>query len=67
MYAIRSYYASKGRELQQAAAEEDLSVTIKTLDVTKPETFEPFISEISEEAGSIDILVNNAGMVSPVV
>ncbi|MBL6735433.1 MAG: 3-oxoacyl-ACP reductase FabG [Shewanellaceae bacterium] len=34
----------------------------KRLDVTQPETFETFFSEINEQVGHIDILVNNAGL-----
>jgi len=34
----------------------------KRLDVTQPESFEAFFSEIHERVGHIDILVNNAGL-----
>jgi len=53
---------SKAGALQQAAAAEQLSVNVRTLDVTQAETFEPFVKEVVDEAGSIDVLVNNAGI-----
>lgn len=56
---------SKAGRLQQAADEEALSIHIRTLDITKPGTFDSFIKAIVDEAGSIDVLVNNAGIVRP--
>jgi NAD(P)-dependent dehydrogenase (short-subunit alcohol dehydrogenase family) len=56
---------SKADRLQQAAREESLSINIRTLDITQPETFDAFIKDIVDEAGSIDVLVNNAGIVRP--
>jgi len=55
----------KGRRLQQAAEAEQLSIRIRTLDVSRPQTFTPFIRTVVDEAGSIDVLVNNAGIVCP--
>lgn len=55
----------KADRLLNAATEEGLSITVKPLDVTQPETFEPFLNEVIEEAGRIDVLVNNAGIVYP--
>ncbi|MGH8033723.1 MAG: SDR family NAD(P)-dependent oxidoreductase [Lysobacterales bacterium] len=56
---------SKAARLLEAAAKEQLSLRIKALDVSRPETFAAFVSEVVAEAGRIDVLVNNAGMVSP--
>lgn len=56
---------SKAGRLQQLADAEHLSITIKTLDVNQPETFEAFIEDVVREAGKIDVLVNNAGIVRP--
>ena len=53
---------SKAGRLQEVAAAEQLSINIKTLDVTKPETFATFVAQVIDEAGSIDVLVNNAGI-----
>jgi NAD(P)-dependent dehydrogenase (short-subunit alcohol dehydrogenase family) len=53
---------SKAGRLREAAAAEQLSINIKTLDVTQPRTFAPFFQEVVAEAGSIDVLVNNAGI-----
>jgi NAD(P)-dependent dehydrogenase (short-subunit alcohol dehydrogenase family) len=56
---------ARGERLQQAADAENLSITIASLDVTQPKTFEPFIRKVTAEAGGVDVLVNNAGMVRP--
>ncbi len=53
---------SKAAALREAADEEGLSVRIMKLDVSKPATFQPFVSAVFEEAGGIDVLVNNAGV-----
>ena len=53
---------SKGDDLQRRAAAEGLSVGVRALDVTRPDTFEPFVEEVMREAGRIDVLVNNAGV-----
>ena len=53
---------SKGDELRRLAEAESLSVSIRALDVTKPETFAPFVDEVIADAGGIDVLVNNAGV-----
>ncbi len=53
----------KSEPLLTAAQAEGLTLHIKTLDVTQPDTFPAFLQEIADEAGQIDVLVNNAGMV----
>lgn len=53
---------SKAEALQKAADSEDLSINIKSLDVSQPRTFGSFVSKVIEEAGGIDVLVNNAGV-----
>jgi len=56
---------ARGGRLQQAADEEGLSLRIRALDVTRPQSFDAFIKTVVEEAGRIDVLVNNAGIVRP--
>jgi len=56
---------NKAERLLAAAAAEGLTVRIKALDVTRPETFAAFLQEVVDEAGRIDVLVNNAGIVYP--
>lgn len=56
---------AKADRLKEAANQEHLSINIRTLDITQPETFDAFIKGIVDEAGSIDVLVNNAGIVRP--
>ncbi len=56
---------SKAERLLTAAKAGNLSVHIKALDVTQPETFEAFLQQVVDEAGRIDVLVNNAGIVFP--
>ncbi|MCP4299757.1 MAG: SDR family oxidoreductase [Gammaproteobacteria bacterium] len=53
---------SKAGALQSAADVEGLSVRIKQLDVSKPNTFTSFVENVIGEAGRIDVLVNNAGV-----
>ena len=53
---------SKAVALQESANTEDLSIRIRALDVSQPDTFANFVSEVTEEAGGIDVLVNNAGV-----
>ena len=53
---------SKAGALQEAADAGGIPVRIMTLDVSRPDTFEPFVCKVVEEAGSIDVLVNNAGV-----
>ena len=48
--------------LQKVATQEGLSIQIKALDVTQPDTFDGLIQEVIEENGCIDVLVNNAGI-----
>jgi len=53
---------SNAEALQASAGDEGLSIRIKQLDVSQPDTFPTFVGEVIEEAGSIDVLVNNAGV-----
>jgi NAD(P)-dependent dehydrogenase (short-subunit alcohol dehydrogenase family) len=55
----------KGSHLQQSAEGEDLAIRIKALDVNQPQSFDPFINGVIDEAGRVDVLVNNAGIVHP--
>jgi NAD(P)-dependent dehydrogenase (short-subunit alcohol dehydrogenase family) len=56
---------AKADRLLAAAAAEGLSLHIKALDVTQPDTFGPFLQDIVDQEGRIDVLVNNAGIVWP--
>ncbi|MGI9344596.1 MAG: SDR family NAD(P)-dependent oxidoreductase [Gammaproteobacteria bacterium] len=56
---------AKASALQEAAAAEQLSIRVPTLDVTRPDTFAEFVQHIVAEAGGIDVLVNNAGILRP--
>jgi len=56
---------SKAGALQEAAAAEQLSIHVPSLDVTRPDTFAAFVRHIVAEAGGIDVLVNNAGILRP--
>ena len=53
---------SRSARLLAAAAEQGLEIRIKTLDITRPATFEPLINEVIDESGRLDVLVNNAGI-----
>jgi len=53
---------SKATALQEAADNEGLSIGIRQLDVSQPDTFAAFANEIADEAGAVDVLVNNAGV-----
>lgn len=48
--------------LAVAAAARGVSIEITALDVTRPETFAPFIDDTVARHGRIDVLVNNAGI-----
>lgn len=52
----------KSAALTSVAEAEGLAINIRPLDVNQPDTFESFVGEVVEEAGSIDVLVNNAGV-----
>lgn len=54
---------SRADRLVEAAAHEDLSVTVSQLDVTRSESFARKIDAIVAETGRIDVLVNNAGII----
>ena len=56
---------AKADQLQAAAEQEQLSLAIRTLDVSRSETFDSFLEELTNEMGPIDVLVNNAGIVRP--
>lgn len=49
-------------ELQQKCKAENLSMTIRTMDVDSDESVEKAIAAILKETGNIDVLVNNAGV-----
>ena len=53
---------ARGGRLRQVADEEGLSLRIRALDVTRPDSFDAFINTVVEESGRIDVLVNNAGL-----
>ena len=53
---------SKSAALTSVADAEGLSLTIRPLDVSRPDTFESFVGEVIKEAGEIDVLINNAGV-----
>jgi NAD(P)-dependent dehydrogenase (short-subunit alcohol dehydrogenase family) len=56
---------TKADRLLAAAEAEGLSIHIKALDVTRPDTFAAFLQDIVDLEGRIDVLVNNAGIVYP--
>lgn len=53
---------SKSAVLTKLADAEELAVNVRALDVSRPESFDEFVSEVIKEAGCIDVLVNNAGI-----
>ncbi|HEV7716809.1 MAG TPA: SDR family oxidoreductase [Steroidobacteraceae bacterium] len=53
---------SRARPLTDAATREGLTVRVRKLDVTEPETFAPLVAGVVAEAGGLDVLVNNAGV-----
>lgn len=53
---------AKSEPLKQAAAEEDLPVTVIQLDVTDLASISRAVGEVLEAEGRIDVLVNNAGL-----
>ena len=52
----------KAQPLSHVANTEELDIRVKILDVTRPEMFDSFFQEISDESERIDVLVNNAGI-----
>jgi len=53
---------SESPELARRAAEEELPITVATMDVDSDESVSGAIAAIRKEHGSIDVLVNNAGV-----
>lgn len=53
---------SRSAELQKLAAEESLSITVVSLDVTDEASVKSGIAHAAESRGRIDVLVNNAGV-----
>jgi len=53
---------AKSDTLKNAAAAEDLPVTVVQLDVTDQDSITRAVSEVLEAEGRIDVLVNNAGL-----
>ncbi|MEO5896376.1 MAG: SDR family NAD(P)-dependent oxidoreductase [Vicinamibacterales bacterium] len=53
---------SRSPELQKLAAEESLSITVVSLDVTDEASVTSGIAHVAESRGRIDVLVNNAGV-----
>jgi NAD(P)-dependent dehydrogenase (short-subunit alcohol dehydrogenase family) len=49
-------------QLQRAAAEEGLAVSVVQVDVTDIATMQACVDTIAKESGGIDVLVNNAGI-----
>ena len=61
VYATMRNLAKSG-PLKEAAAAEDLPVTVIQLDVTDQDSIAQAVSEVIEAEGRIDVLVNNAGL-----
>jgi NAD(P)-dependent dehydrogenase (short-subunit alcohol dehydrogenase family) len=52
-------------ELEQLAADQQLDIHPRLLDVRRSDTFSSFVSELIATSGHIDVLVNNAGILRP--
>ena len=52
----------KAAPLEAAAREQGVSLVVRELDVTSPESIERAIAATREREGAIDVLVNNAGI-----
>ena len=50
--------------LNAAARSAGVSLDIAALDVTRPESFGPFVRSVVARTGRLDVLVNNAGMLT---
>jgi NAD(P)-dependent dehydrogenase (short-subunit alcohol dehydrogenase family) len=53
---------AKAGPLETAARDEKLSVVLRELDVTRPESIDRAVTETVAQQGPIDVLVNNAGI-----
>ncbi len=53
---------SRATALREALSADALDARIDTLDVSRPETFAPFVERVLAREGPIDVLVNNAAM-----
>jgi NAD(P)-dependent dehydrogenase (short-subunit alcohol dehydrogenase family) len=53
---------AKAGPLETAARDEKLSVVVRELDVTRPESIDRAVTETVAQQGPIDVLVNNAGI-----
>ncbi len=52
----------KAGDLLARAAIEELDVQVKSLDVTRSDTFASFVESVTEEHDRLDVLINNAGI-----
>jgi len=57
--------SERATSLRKTAEAEGLSLDIRTLELTSPDTFEDFVGNIINDHGSVDVLINNAGIIKP--